>query len=225
MVLDFLQKNRRIGVIHLQLKRCTTNEEQQTEKNHEKLWCLDLIVFLKVPLNTINLNYLLYRRYFQQSIYKRIFVRSPIRGVKCIEKCAFSPYMAFYLPILFSEVVVVLKAEYPMINLIHFIKGHDLTMDERVRFFWEYNSNRISFKKKEHLHSTASMLNNVLVQIIACRLFGTKQLSKPMYGYCLLTLGIKFLNFNQNTKFIIHEKAYGVIVCQNGGHFVQGEMS
>ena len=30
---------------------------------------------------------------------------------------------------------------------------------------------------------------------------------------------------HQNTNLVIHENAYENIVCDNGGHFVRGEMS
>ena len=60
-------------------------------------------------------------------------------------------------------------------------------------------------------------IGSVLVQIMACRLFGPKSLSKPMLGY-LLSIG--FLrnklqgNFDQNIKFFIQEIALENIVCE-----------
>ena len=61
---------------------------------------------------------------------------------------------------------------------------------------------------------------------MACRLFGVKPLSKPMLGYCQLDrqeqTSVKF-----ETEFIIfiQENVFEYVVCQNGGHFVQGELS
>ena len=58
---------------------------------------------------------------------------------------------------------------------------------------------------------------------MACRLFGAKPLAKSMLAYCQLDLweqiSVKFeLEF-------IQENVFESVVCQNGGHFVQGEMS
>ena len=65
-----------------------------------------------------------------------------------------------------------------------------------------------------------------LIQIIACRLFHAKPLSKPMLGYYQLDPGNKFRwNFYQNTKFFILENVSENVACQNGGHFVYGEVS
>ena len=56
---------------------------------------------------------------------------------------------------------------------------------------------------------------SALLQIMAFRLFGDKPLSKPMLGYCQLDLGNKFQwNFNQNSKFFIHENATENVVCE-----------
>ena len=54
-----------------------------------------------------------------------------------------------------------------------------------------------------------------LVQIMACRLFGTKLLSKPMLGYYQLDPyeQIKWI-LNQNTKVFIHKNASEYIVCE-----------
>ena len=55
----------------------------------------------------------------------------------------------------------------------------------------------------------------MLVQIIACRLFDAKPLSKSMLGYCQLnTMNKLQWNFNQNTKIFIHKKAYENIACE-----------
>ena len=65
---------------------------------------------------------------------------------------------------------------------------------------------------------------SALVQIMACRLFGAKPLSKPTQGYSQLDPCEQW-NFNQNTSFFIHgngnasEWKYHPL---NGGHFVRG---
>ena len=58
-------------------------------------------------------------------------------------------------------------------------------------------------------------IGSALVQIMACRLFGTKPLSKPMQSYCQLDLRNKLKwNFNQNTKLFIHKNVSENIVCE-----------
>ena len=65
-----------------------------------------------------------------------------------------------------------------------------------------------------------------LVQVMACRLFGAKPLPEPKLVYCQLDpweqVSVKF-----ESEFypFIQENAFENVVCQNGGHFVQGEMS
>ena len=54
-------------------------------------------------------------------------------------------------------------------------------------------------------------IRSALVQIMACRLFGAKPLSKPMLGYCQLD---PQRNSNQNTKIFIHKSASEIIVCE-----------
>ena len=56
---------------------------------------------------------------------------------------------------------------------------------------------------------------STLVQIMACRLFGTKPLSKPMLGYCQLDPRNKLQWISkQNTNFFIHENASENIICE-----------
>ena len=58
-------------------------------------------------------------------------------------------------------------------------------------------------------------IGSALVQIMACRLFGAKPLSKPMLDYSQLSHKNKFQwKFNQNTKVFIHENASENIVCE-----------
>ena len=71
-------------------------------------------------------------------------------------------------------------------------------------------------------------IGSALVQVMACRLFGAKPLPEPMLTCCQLDsweqISVKFeLEFYQfhSRKCIKFE----IIVCQNGGHFFQGEMS
>ena len=59
---------------------------------------------------------------------------------------------------------------------------------------------------------------------MTCHLFGAKTL--PMLAYCRLDSCNKFQwNLNQNSIISIKENAFEIVICQNGGHFVQGEMS
>ena len=63
---------------------------------------------------------------------------------------------------------------------------------------------------------------------MTCRLDGAKPLSEPMLEYCPLDPKeqIKFQwNFNRNSNIFIQENAFENVVGENGGHFVQGEMS
>ena len=70
-------------------------------------------------------------------------------------------------------------------------------------------------------HICVSELGPSMVLVMACRLFGAKPLPEPMLAYCQLDsceqISVKLHNF-------IQENAFENIVCQNGGHFVQGEM-
>ena len=67
---------------------------------------------------------------------------------------------------------------------------------------------------------------SVLVQVMACRLLGGKPLPEPMLIYCQLDLqeqtSVKFRMEIQNLK--MHENAFENVICQNGGHFVQGDI-
>ena len=66
-------------------------------------------------------------------------------------------------------------------------------------------------------------IGSALVQIMACHLFGTKPLSKPMLGYCHPKLRNKLQwNFNQNTKLLINEIAFENIVCKMTTIFSRG---
>ena len=70
--------------------------------------------------------------------------------------------------------------------------------------------------------NTAYMrIGSALVQIMACRLFGAKPLSKPMLGYSHLALRNKFqLNFNENTKLLIQENVFENFFCDMAAIFV-----
>ena len=61
---------------------------------------------------------------------------------------------------------------------------------------------------------------------MACRLFGARALHEPMLAYCQLDsweqTSVKF----ESEFYHFHlKKNEFEIVCQNGGHFVQGEIS
>ena len=51
-------------------------------------------------------------------------------------------------------------------------------------------------------------IGSALVEIMACRLFGTKPLFKPILGYCQLDPLEQ--TFNQNRKLFIHENAFKI---------------
>ena len=54
-----------------------------------------------------------------------------------------------------------------------------------------------------------------LVQIMACRLFGAKPLSKRMLGYCQLNpLKLTSVKFESKYKLFIHENARESVVCE-----------
>ena len=78
-------------------------------------------------------------------------------------------------------------------------------------------------------HSAAYMrrwTGSSLVQVMACRLFGAKPLPEPMMAYCQLDSWEQIsVKFERNSIILIQENAFENVVCQCGGHFVQGEMS
>ena len=66
-----------------------------------------------------------------------------------------------------------------------------------------------------------------LVQVMACRLFDAKPLPEPMLPYCQLVswehILVKFED--RNSIIFIQENAIENVVCQSGGHFVEGDKS
>ena len=67
---------------------------------------------------------------------------------------------------------------------------------------------------------------SALVQKMACRLFGTKPLSKSVLSFSKGHLRTNFSEgLNQNTKFVIHENASENIVCEMAAILPRGEMS
>ena len=69
-------------------------------------------------------------------------------------------------------------------------------------------------------------IDSTFVQIMACHLFGTKPLSDQMLLNVNWTPGNKFQwNLNRNSIIFIQENALENVVCTNGSHFIQGEMS
>ena len=69
-----------------------------------------------------------------------------------------------------------------------------------------------------------------LDQVLACRLFGTKPLPEPIQTFCRLDsckqISVKYkLELFFFIIIFIQENAFKSVVCQNGGHFVQGEVS
>ena len=51
-------------------------------------------------------------------------------------------------------------------------------------------------------------IESALVQIMACRLFGAKSLSKPILCYCQTLRYKPKWNINQDTKLFIHKNAF-----------------
>ena len=67
---------------------------------------------------------------------------------------------------------------------------------------------------------------SALVQIMACGLVGAKPYLNQCSNIVYWTPGNKFpWNSNRNSIILIQENAFEIVVCQNGGHFVQGEMT
>ena len=61
---------------------------------------------------------------------------------------------------------------------------------------------------------------------MACRLFGAKPLPETMLAYCQLDSWGKFQwNLNRIAIILIEENAFWIVVCQNDGHFLQGQMN
>ena len=79
---------------------------------------------------------------------------------------------------------------------------------------------------KENISNFVKLLQCLLMvvhPIVHLCLFGTKPLPEPMLAYCP---GNNFQwNSYRNCIIFIQEWAFEIVVCQNGGHFVQGEMS
>ena len=66
---------------------------------------------------------------------------------------------------------------------------------------------------------------SALAQVMAWCLFGTKPLPEPMLAYCQLNsweqISMKF----ESEFYHFQENAFENVVCKNGGHFVQREVS
>ena len=61
---------------------------------------------------------------------------------------------------------------------------------------------------------------------MACHIFGTKPLPEPMMAYCELDSGNECNgNSIQNSIIFLQEYVFENVMCQNGSHFVQEEMS
>ena len=65
---------------------------------------------------------------------------------------------------------------------------------------------------------------SALVQIMACRLFGAKPLSKPMLGYCQIWTLMDNIQWNIKSikKYFHSRKCITKYRLWNGGHFVGG---
>ena len=88
------------------------------------------------------------------------------------------------------------------------------------KFFITFNS---SPPRATYMHQ---WIGSALVQIMACRLFGAKLLSKPMLGYCQLDPQEETsVKLRSKYKTFHSRKCIWKYHLWNGGHFVQGEMS
>ena len=68
-------------------------------------------------------------------------------------------------------------------------------------------------------------IGSALVQIMACRLFGAKPLSKPTLGYCQLNPKEQTsVKFSPKYKISHSRKCIWIYRLRNGGHLVQEEM-
>ena len=69
-------------------------------------------------------------------------------------------------------------------------------------------------------------MGSALFQIMACCLFGTKPLSKPMLGYCQLEPKEQSsVKFKSKYKTFHSWKCTGKSCLRSSGHFVQGKMN
>ena len=91
---------------------------------------------------------------------------------------------------------------------------------------WEQNG-----QQSASLYAYCQVIWSLLVQIMACRLFGTKPLSKPMLVIVDWALRNKIQWNYQNPKLFIHVNASENTVCEmaailpRGGWFLTGTMS
>ena len=95
--------------------------------------------------------------------------------------------------------------------------GHDLSV---------LNDDPLSQRASENPSSPSAAymrqwIWSALIQTMACRIFGGRQLSEPVLGYCQFRNKLQW-NFNQNTKLFIYEYASENIVCEEAAIFVQG---
>ena len=59
---------------------------------------------------------------------------------------------------------------------------------------------------------------------MACRLFSAKPLPEPMRAYCQFDSWEQILvKFESEFCNFIQENIFEIVICQYGGHFVQGE--
>ena len=105
---------------------------------------------------------------------------------------------------------------------------HDVT-----RHLWikSETSNSLTHQEEQFNSSSPSAeymhqwTGSALVQVMACRQFGTKPLPEPMLAVNS-TPGNK-LQWNSywNSIIFFQENSFEIVICQNGSHFVQVEMS
>ena len=75
-----------------------------------------------------------------------------------------------------------------------------------------------------YIYNMRQWIGSALVQIMACRLFGAKPLSKPVLGYCQLNPQEQILvKFYKNKKLFSRKNASKNIVCEIAAILSRGE--
>ena len=69
---------------------------------------------------------------------------------------------------------------------------------------------------------TRQWTRSASIHAMACRLFGAKPLPEPFWLIVNWTHGNNSVKFEYNLIILIQENAFENVICQDGGHFVQG---
>ena len=136
-----------------------------------------------------------------------------------------------YIPWIMSIVrarlylVVVGIHRFVYICQVYFTGNQTITSSSR-KLPWRVWVNKLHASTNPSPPSAAYMrlwIGSALVQIMACRLFGAKPLSKPIPGYCQLDLYEQTsVKFYKNSKVSIHKNTFEYIVCKIAAILSQG---